>query len=366
MSNSARRVRYAVVGAGNIVQVAVLPAFQHARENSELVAVISGDPAKRSALRERYSLEADGDYGELEDILERTRADAVYIATPNSLHREYAVRAAARGVHVLCEKPLAPTVADCEAIAATCREHSVKMMIAYRLHFEAANLRALEIVRSGQLGRPRLFSSFFSHVVREGDIRLNGSLAGGAVYDLGVYCINAARNLFQAEPVSVFAFAIHRGDTDDTTVATMKFPDSRIAQFSVSNSTADVSSYRIVGEKGDLRLEPAFEYAGENVHYLTVDGKTKREAFGKRDQFAPELLYFSNCILEDKEPEPSADEGTRDIRVIEAMQKSIESGTQVALLPLAERRARPSMDQEMKKPAVGKQKPVNAPGPSAR
>jgi predicted dehydrogenase len=361
-----KRVRYAVVGAGNIAQVAVLPAFAHARENSSLVAVVSGDAEKRKVLRERYSLEADGDYDELEQVLERASVDAVYVATPNSLHRQYAVRAAAQGVHVLCEKPLAPTVADCETIAAACDDHGVKLMVAYRLHFEEANLRALGIARSGKLGRPRLFSSFFSHVVREDDIRLDGSLGGGAVYDLGVYCINAARNLFESEPVSVFAFAIKREGTDDTTVATMRFPDSRIAQFSVSNSTADVSSYRIVGDKGDLRLEPAFEYAGENVHHLTIGGKTSREVFSKRDQFAPELVYFSDCILNDEQPEPSAEEGTRDIRVIEAIWQSIESGTQVALPPLPERKARPSLEQEMKRPAVGKQSPVNAPGPSVR
>jgi predicted dehydrogenase len=359
-------VRYAVVGAGNIAQVAALPAFHHARENSELVAVVSGDIEKRAALRERYLLQADGDYAELEDVIERADVDAVYVATPNSLHREYAVRAAAKGVHVLCEKPLAPTVTDCEAIRDACRESSVKLMVAYRLHFEEANLRALDIVRSGKLGRLRLFSSFFSHVVREGDIRRNGGLSGGAVYDLGVYCINAARNLFQAEPVSVFAFAIQREGTDDTTVATMKFPDGRIAQFSVSNSTADVSSYRIVGDRGDLRLEPAFEYAGENVHYLTIGGKTKREPFSKRDQFAPELVYFSRCILNDEDPEPSAEEGTRDIRVIEALRRSIESGAQVVLAPLGERLQRPSLDLEMRKPAVSTQHPVNAPGPSAR
>src|SRR6187549_3459893 len=113
MTHDQRRIRYAVVGAGNIAQVAVLPAFAHAKSNSELVAIISSDPEKRRALRERYQLQFDGDYSELESLIEVANIDAVYIATPNSSHKELALRAAAAGAHVLCEKPLAPTSADC-------------------------------------------------------------------------------------------------------------------------------------------------------------------------------------------------------------------------------------------------------------
>jgi predicted dehydrogenase len=359
-------VRYAVVGAGNIAQVAVLPAFAHARENSRLVALVSGDAEKREVLGRRYQIELTGDYEELESILDRGEIDAVYIATPNSLHREYAVRAAQRGVHVLCEKPLAPTVEDADAIAEACRSHGVKLMVAYRLHFEEANLAAIELARSNQLGTLRLFSSFFSHVVREGDIRRNADLAGGAVFDLGVYCINAARHLFDADPISVFATAEQRDGTDDTTVVVMKFEEDRIAQFTVSNSAADVSSYRIVGDKGDLRLEPAYDYAAGNAHYLTLDGHTTRREFGKRDQFAPELIYFSNCVRNDVEPEPSGGEGVRDVRVIEAIRESIDTGAPVELRRLPKRDDGPSMAQEQYQPPVKQQETVNAPGPSER
>ena len=302
-------IRYAVVGAGNITQVAVLPAFQHAESNSRLIALISGDADKRAELKKKYELELDGDYDALEGVLERGQIDAIYVATPNSLHKEFALRAAAKGVHVLCEKPLAPSVADCEEMDRACRSKQVKLMVAYRLHFEEANLKALEIARSGKLGELRLFSSFFSHVVRAGDIRQKPDVAGGAAYDLGVYCINAARNLFGAEPISVFAQVFEKNGTDDTTVAVLRFPDDRLAQFCVSNSTAGVSSYRIGGSEGDLRVEPAYEYVEENVHYLTLEGDTKRTAFKQGDQFAPEIKYFSDCILENREPEPSAEEG---------------------------------------------------------
>ncbi|HTQ07422.1 MAG TPA: Gfo/Idh/MocA family oxidoreductase [Polyangiaceae bacterium] len=365
MDNQPRRVRYAVVGAGNIAQVAILPAFAHAKESSELVAIVSGDATKRAALRERYSLAADGDYSEFERVLERSRAEAVYVATPNATHKEYTLRAAAAGRHVLCEKPLAPSETDCFAMDAACRKAGLKLMVAYRLHFERATLAALELVRSGRLGDVKLFSSFFTHVVREGDIRQDPSLAGGAAYDMGVYCINTARNVFDAEPVSVTADIVEKNGTDDTTSVMLRFPGDRIAQFCISNSVAGVSSYRIGGTEGDLRVEPAYEYVEELVHYLTIDGKLTRESFSRGDQFAPEIKYFSDCVIAGSEPEPSAEEGRCDVRVVEAILASAREHRPVELAPYRRSR-RPSAGQAEHVRPVGKQTPVNAPGPSVK
>ena len=359
------QVRYAVIGAGNITQVAVLPAFEHAGENSRLVALVSGDPAKRANLRKRYKLEHTGSYEELETILEQAEIDAVYVATPNSLHREFTERSARCGVHVLCEKPLAPSLEDCHAMMHACEEHSVKLMVAYRLHFEEATLKAFEIARSGKLGELRLFDSFFTHVVRPDDIRRDPERAGGASFDLGIYCVNAARNLFEAEPISVFAAAVEKNGVDDTTSVVLRFPQERLAQFCVSNSTSGVSSYRIAGNKGDLRVEPAYEYAEGLVHHLTIDEETRRTAFRKRDQFAPEIIHFSACILNDEEPGPSAEEGSCDVRVIEAIQESLKTGRSVDLAPY-QRMSRPSLSQEMQKPPIDKPTTVNAPSPSIR
>jgi predicted dehydrogenase len=358
-------IRYAVVGAGNIAQVAVLPAFQHAESNSRLIAVVSGDAEKRGELKKKYDLELDGDYDDFESVLERGKIDAVYVATPNSLHKEFTLRAAAKGVHVLCEKPLAPSAADCEEMDQACRAHHVKLMVAYRLHFEEANLKAMEIARSGKLGELRLFSSFFTHVVRSGDIRQKPDVAGGAAYDLGVYCINAARNLFESDPISVFAQIVEKNGTDDTTVAVLRFPGDRLAQFCVSNSAAGVSSYRIAGSEGDLRVEPAYEYVGENVHHLTIQDETKRTAFKPGDQFAPEIKYFSDCILENREPEPSAEEGWCDVRVVEAIIDSARSRRPVELAPYTRSR-RPSISQLDHEPPIKKPKTVNAPSPSVK
>src|SRR6187401_1010863 len=289
----ARPVRYAVVGLGHIAQVAVLPAFAHARRNSRLVAVVSDDRTKRRELTRRYRLEHAFAYDQFENCL--NEVDAVYIALPNSMHAEYTVRAAKAGVHVLCEKPMAVTARECRQMLAACRSARVKLMIAYRLHFETLNLSAMEVARRGQLGELKFFNSSFSMTVRRGDIRTKRQYGGGTLYDIGVYCINAARNLFRAEPTEVSALSINSGlatlaEIDETTAATLKFGDDQVAAFVTSFNAADVAAYRIVGTKGQLHADPAYEYAEGLEYALTIGGRTTRRKFGKRDQFAPELL----------------------------------------------------------------------------
>ncbi|AKT44074.1 Gfo/Idh/MocA family protein [Chondromyces crocatus] len=367
-SGDQRKVRYAVVGAGNLAQVAILPAFENATENSELVALITGDEDKREALGARHGIELIGDYEDYETILESGEVDAVYIALPNNLHREYTERAARSGVHVLCEKPMAIGVEDCEAMIKATEAAKVRLMIAYRLHFEEANLRAVAIAQSGEIGEVRVFSSVFTQQVRADDIRTHSELGGGVLYDMGPYCVNAARTLFRAEPEEVYAYALkgrdeRSRDVDETTMAVMRFPGDRIAQFVVSQGLAGTSAYRIVGTKGDLRVEPAYGYTEALVHHLTVGDESTETSFERRDQFGPQIVYFSQCILEGKEPEPSGHEGLADVRVFEAILRSAETGRPVKLPPF-ERSQRPSMVQEIHKPAIEPPEPVKAPSPS--
>ena len=362
------KVRYAVVGLGHIAQVAALPAFEHARENSELTALVSSDPKKLRVLAKRYNVPFSGSYDDIGELFSKGAVDAAYIAVPNHLHREMTELVAKLGVHVLCEKPMAMTVRDCESMIRVTEEHDVKLMIAYRLHFEKANLLAIDRIRKGEIGDPQVFSSVFCHRVREGDIRTQSRKGGGALYDLGVYCVNAARYLFRAEPEEVSGVQLtgtdpRSAEVDTITTALLRFPDNRVAQFTASQGSADVAEYRVVGTKGDIRLDPAYEYAGELKEHLTVDGKTKEKTFAKSDQFAPELVYFSECILRDREPEPSGEEGLADIRVLEAIALAAESGKRVKLAPFS-RKKHPSARQASKKPPVRKPETVHAPSPS--
>jgi predicted dehydrogenase len=364
-----KRVRYAVVGLGHIAQVAVLPAFAHA-ENSELAALVSDDPEKLQKLGRRYKVKARFSYDQFEECLQSGEVDAVYIALPNHLHREYTERAARAGVHVLCEKPLAVTEADCLAMIQACEENGVKLMTAYRLHFEEANLKAIDLVQGGRLGDLRLFNSVFTMQVKEGDIRLNPrELGGGPLYDIGVYCINAVRNLFGAEPMEVMAFSANNGERrfqqcEEMTSAILRFPGrERLASFTCSFNGADVGTYCVVGTKGDLVMDPAYKYAEGLTQRVTIDGRTRERTFPKRDQFAPELISFSECILTGAAPEPSGWEGLADVRVIRALYRSADTGQPVILPPFS-KEDRPSLDQEIRRPAVRKPDLVNTEAPS--
>jgi predicted dehydrogenase len=364
---AARQVGYAVVGLGHFAQDAVLPAFEHATDNSRLVALVSGDPEKSRALGERYQVPVFG-YDRFEECLALPEVEAVYIVLPNTLHAEYAIRAAKAGVHVLCEKPLATTEAECREMIRACEENDVRLMTAYRLHFEQANLTAVEAVREGKIGEPRLFTSTFSFQVKAPNIRLERDKGGGVLWDIGVYCVNAARYLFRAEPVEVFAFSDTSGDprfteTEEAASVVMRFPQGKLAAFNVSFGAEAVASYHLVGTEGTLKVDNAYEYNGELRWELMSQGKTRRGKVPERDQIAPELVTFSDCILEGREPEPDGWEGLTDVRIITALYESARTGQPIKLEPF-ERPRRPTKEQEQHRPPSETPEYVNVEAPS--
>ncbi len=362
------KVRYAVVGLGHIAQVAVVPGFASAKK-SELAALVTGDPEKQRKLGRKYGVKEIYSYDDFDECLE-SGIDAVYIALPNHLHREYTIRAADAGVHVLCEKPMAVNEQECREMIAAAERNRVKLMIAYRLHFEKANLEAVHLAQSGKLGELRIFSSDFAQQVVKDNIRVteNTEHGGGPVYDMGVYCINAARYLFRDEPEEVFASSANDGEarfrkTDEMTSVIMRYPRERLATFTCSFGAADISRYTLIGTEGLLALDPAYEYKSDIEMQLTIDGKTRTRKFPKSDQFAAEIEYFSQCILEDKAPEPSGEEGLADVRIVNAIHESASTGKPVQL-PATEKKRRPHLGQQIHRPAHGKPKTVKTQSPS--
>jgi len=358
------KVRYAVVGLGHIAQVAVLPAFRHAARNSELTALVSGDATKRRELSRRYRVPITATYERYDELLRSGEIDAVYIAEPNSMHCEFTLRAAEAGVHVLCEKPLAVTEDECERMIDACEDRGVKLMTAYRLHFEKANLEAIKVIQSGKIGEVKFFNSIFSMQVRPGNIRTQKAMGGGPLYDLGVYCINASRYLMRAEPVEVQAFTVRSKDkrfreVEETAGVVLRFPENRLATFVCSFGSADSDSYTVVGTKGSLQLKNAYEYVLPIEMEITVEGKTEKRRFPPRDQFGPELVYFSNCILKNKEPEPSGYEGLDDVRVLRAIFESARQGEAISL-PAAFKKLRPTTRQEIRRRPVQEPSLVHA------
>ena len=367
-THPSKPIRYAIVGLGHIAQTAVLPAFAHAATHAQLTALISSDPTKLKKLSVRYRVPHTYSLDQYDQCLTEGHIDAVYIALPNSMHCDYAIRAANRGIHVLCEKPMAITDQECRKMIQAAQRGRIKLMIAYRLHLEKANMQAVEIALSGKLGKLRIFNAMFTMQVREGDIRVQRPLGGGSLYDLGVYCINAARYLFQDNPIEVSAFSVQGTDrrfrdVDEMTGALMRFSGGRLASFICSFGAADVSAYELIGTKGRLQVDPAFEYVGALTHHLTHEAKTKSRSFPAGDQFAPELIYFSDCIRLNKEPEPSGLEGRIDVQIIQALYRSAAQRKPVPLT-LPAKHQWPRKRQVLHRPPLRKPKLVHAQSPS--
>jgi predicted dehydrogenase len=328
------KVRYAVVGLGYIAQAAVLPSFAHARRNSSLHAIVSGSVEKLNAIGDKYRVPVRATYDDYDRVLQEV--DAVYICTPNSEHEDYVVRAAKAGKHVLCEKPLAVTQEECHRMIEAARQGNIKIMTAYRLHFEPLFLEVLDIVRSGKIGEPRFFTSSFSMHAKPGGIRTKRALGGGTLYDLGVYCINTARLMFGAEPTSVFASSIdgarsNMPEIDEMTSGLLRFDGDRLATFTTSFNANGVSDFRVVGTEGNIHAEPAYEYAEALGYTLTVGEDIRKKKGRRRDQFAAEIAYFSDCVMNGRDPEPSAEEGCWDVRVVGALYESAATGKPVEL-----------------------------------
>lgn len=358
------KIRYAVVGLGHIAQVAVLPAFEHAKETSELTAFVSDDKEKLSELSKQYGVDSLYSYDDYDKLLSSGDIDAVYIALPNNMHKDFTVRAAQKGIHILCEKPMATTVEECQQMIAAAEEHDVKLMIGYRLHFEKTNMTVAQLVHDGVIGQPRLFSSTFTLQVREGNIRTKYELGGGPLFDIGIYCINAARYIFKDEPIEVQALMTQGNDPrfkeiEEAVGAVMRFPNDRLATFTASFGAHAVSRYHVLGTEGDIAVDPAFEYVDELKYVLTKDGKKEEVKTPKSDQFAPQLNHFSECIVEGKQPRPSGYEGLADLKIIEALNMSADTGYCVAVDKKEGKTSKPDASLIERKPAVSKPKTVN-------
>jgi len=374
MDKKTKKIRYGVVGLGSIAQGAVLPAFKNASMNSVLTTLISEDKQKLKVLAKKYKVPNTYLYDDMEECFQKQEIDVIYIATPNDHHREIVELAAKYKINVLCEKPMAVTYSDCLYMEQVAKKNNIKMMVAYRLHFESANLEAIKMCRQGSLGDLKFFNSTFSYQIKDKkNIRLNPtSVGGGALYDIGIYCINAARYLFKSEPIEVVGFSVTSDDprfinTEETTSAILRFPDDKLAAFTVSFGAFDSSDYEIIGEKGRIRLENAYEYAAPmelRTFLHSKDGMKKAtKKFKKRDQFSAELLYFSDCIMKNKIPEPGPVEGMADVKIIEAILNSIHTKAPVRFDPV-EKIARPNQKQKFSRPGVKKRKLFHARSPS--
>lgn len=336
----AKQIGYAVIGLGAVARTAILPAFARVAHNSRLVAVISRDRAKAQAIAEPYRASAY-QLEEFRQCLQREDVNALYIALPTSLHCDYTVEAARAGVHVVCEAPMAIVADECRRMIRTCQTNRTKLMLAYRFHFRPASLRTLELVRAGDIGIPKTVSSDYTLRVDDpSSPYLQRRMGGGTVFNLGVECINAARSVLGQEPAQVMAMTArtgrrYGGDVDEGAVALIRFPGERLAHFHTSFGEEPRSALTIFGEEGLVRLHEAYEPRGPMTLDIVKQGERQELRFEAVDAMASLIGYFSDCVIQDRPPEPSGVEGLQDVRMIEAIYRSSRDGRPVTLPRLA-------------------------------
>lgn len=328
-----RKIGYGIVGLGRISMGQFMPGVRIS-QHSKLVALVSGhrDKAERVAGQYGISPQAIYNYDNFEEIAHNPEVEALYIALPNSMHAEYTVRGAKAGKHVLCEKPMANSVTECERMISACRTARRKLMIAYRCQLEPTNLRAIELIKQGYVGTVETIHSVDGFNISPGEWRLTKKMAGGGpMMDVGIYSLEACCYLTGEEPVEVSGFSSiidHDGrfqEVEENLVWTMRFPSGIVATCQTSYGSNLGNTFHVSGSKGWIDADPAFIYdglhlrakgAGAAIDQLTNDPSPR--------QFARQADHFSDCILENHEPKTPGELGLRDMRLIASIYQSCQ------------------------------------------
>ncbi len=327
-----RNIGYCIVGLGRISMQHFMPGLK-ASKRARVTALVSGHRDKAEKMAAEYNVPAASiySYENYDAIADNKAIDAVYIALPNGMHAEYTIRAAKAGKHVLCEKPMATSVADSRAMIEACRKANKKLMIAYRCQYEPTNLRAIQLIRDGKLGKIQAIESANGFNIRAGEWRLNRKLAGGGpLMDVGVYSLNACRYLTGEEPQELrgYSSVIDQDgrftEVEENLSWTMKFPSGVVASCNTSYGVSMSGFYRVHGTKGMLHVEPAFGYQGQRLTARIQGEEPLDEPNPSKDpsQFTVQADHFTECILENKEPKASGHDGLQDMIHMAAIYRS--------------------------------------------
>jgi predicted dehydrogenase len=337
-------LRLAVIGLGGFARTQALPAIQQS-DYCEATVVVSGSPEKAETVGTEFATTERLSYDDFHDGGATDAYDAIYIATPNAVHLDYADRAADFGKHVLCEKPMEVSVERAERIIHACADAGVTLMIAYRLQTDPVFRRIRELLQDGSIGNPVQVHGHFSVPLlseeRQGTgnaqpWRIDPDLAGGgALMDIGIYPLNTTRFLLDADPIAVQATTAAPGDKfngiDEHVAFQLVFPDDVTASCTASFSAHRESYLHVIGTEGRIHITNAFGSAASreislerNDMRLELTGPTVNEVIEEFD-------YFATNVLTGSIPEPDGEDGLMDLRVIEVIYEAAETGSQLSL-----------------------------------
>ena len=338
-----QRTGYAIVGLGRLALGQILPAMGKSKY-SKPVALVSGDREKAMKIAAQYGVKQSSvyDYSTYDQIAQNPEVKVIYIVLPNSMHAEFVVRGAKAGKHILCEKPMATSVKECERMIAACNAANVKLMIAYRSQYEPYDRAMIKMIREGKFGKLKQFVS--SNSQNEGDPaqwRLKKSLAGGGCMpDVGVYCLNAARFLSDEEPNEVFATILQPKDdprfteVEASCQVIAKFPSGFTATFNSAYNAHKSQFLRVEGTEAYAELNPAFAYHGIKMKFTKFDQGMEiahEPSLEEKDQFAAEMDHFSLCVQQGLKPHTPGEEGLQDQRITDAIYESARIGRAVKI-----------------------------------
>jgi D-xylose 1-dehydrogenase (NADP+, D-xylono-1,5-lactone-forming) len=329
-----RPFQWGILSAANIARRRFVPGVLGGTEG-QLAAVAARDGDRARAFAAEFSIPRV--YDSYDDLLADPEVDGVYVGLPNALHAEWTVRAAAAGKHVLCEKPLSRRAADVDRMAAACSEAGVLLMEAFMYRHHPLHTRVRELLAAGEIGEPAVMRATFSFAMdakrRSRDVRVNPELDGGALMDIGCYTLNAARYLFDAEPIEVTA--LQRFDpslgVDTSFAAVARFPADRLALLDGSFDVRGPQRYEVVGFGGSIVVDPAFQPGPDVASFTVVRGGERHvvEVAGA-DQYALEADHFVQSVRAGRLL-PPAEDGRAQARAIEALYRSAETGQAVRL-----------------------------------
>jgi predicted dehydrogenase len=329
-----RKLGWAIVGLGSLSINQILPAFAKC-EKSKVTALVSGHPDKANKLALRYGVDAKNiyNYENYDSIKNNPDVDVIYIVLPNSMHAEYTIRGFKAGKHVLTEKPMANTPADCQAMIDAGVKANRKLMVAYRCRYEPFNQEMIRIARSQEFGALKVILADSGFNIGDpNQWRLKRELAGGgSLMDIGIYSLQAARFISGEEPVEINAMMystpgdIRFKEVEETINFQLRFPSGVLANCTSSYGYSGQAHLRAVATNGWFELDPSMYYTGLRMRVRGPRGIEERN-LPERDHFAAEMDHMSECVMTNKEPLTPGEEGLRDLKLMMAIYDSARTG----------------------------------------
>lgn len=318
-----RRIRWGILSTANIGRAAVVPALQSSR-NAEVVAIASRDTERAFGYATRFGIPSS--YGSYEALLGDPNVEVIYVPLPNSLHAQWVLRAIEAGKHVLCEKPLGVSAAECLTMAQAAEERGVKLMEAFMYRFHPQIDALVTLVDEGAIGELRhMHASFTFRLARPDNIRYQASLGGGSLMDVGCYCVNIFRTVVGAEPVEVSALATwHPGGVDDQMAGVLRFANGVTAQFDCGLNMARRETFLAAGVEGVVELPRAFLPGTQPTTIVLRRGynEVDQRSIAGVDSYRLMVEHFSDAVFTDTAVLFDAREAAQNMKVIEALYRS--------------------------------------------